>query len=394
MEGFEELLDRLGSVPRENGTAALHRAAELLSSALEAGGLQVEWIAFTAGPYRLRLAGVAVLIGSLLYLRLLREGRCTAALCAALVAPALALLEFGLQVPVFGWIGAETQHHITALIPALEPEQRLVFAAHYDTKTDLLDHVVRVPLLLTGLLAFALMLAAAGLPALAERLPRRALGLSRLRRAGAPAALVCGVTAFLVFSAGAFAPSRSPGALDDGASCAALVRLAAELAAAPPLRRTEVRILLLGAEELAAQGSWDYAAHHASELVSLPTRVVNLEQLGGSTRFAVLGREGVAGRFHRPAPSVVALLDSVHRARFGHSIEITWFGGETDARSFLAHDIPAATLVSLPESGLYWRGLHSRRDDRSRVHMPALDASHELLRGLVRAAERNDVVGR
>ena len=41
MVALEELLARLGGVPRENGSAALHQAGEFLHSVLEASGLEV-----------------------------------------------------------------------------------------------------------------------------------------------------------------------------------------------------------------------------------------------------------------------------------------------------------------------------------------------------------------
>ena len=75
MGGWDELLDRLAESPRENGTAAVHETARFLADALAEAGVAVERVAFTAQPYGLRLAGVAVLAGGLWYLREVRQSQ-------------------------------------------------------------------------------------------------------------------------------------------------------------------------------------------------------------------------------------------------------------------------------------------------------------------------------
>ena len=62
MSGWDDLLVVLAETPRENGTAALHRAAEFLRGVLEAAGLDVTLEPIAAAPYRLRLAGVVVAV--------------------------------------------------------------------------------------------------------------------------------------------------------------------------------------------------------------------------------------------------------------------------------------------------------------------------------------------
>ena len=131
--GWDRLLDRLAEVPRENATAELHETATFLADALSAAGASVEQVAFTAQPYGLRLTGVLLLAAGLLYFRLMRARRFRAALLVAVGAPALAFLQLDLVVPVVGWIGEETQHHVVGRLAAEAPEQTLIFTAHYDT---------------------------------------------------------------------------------------------------------------------------------------------------------------------------------------------------------------------------------------------------------------------
>jgi hypothetical protein len=181
--------------------------------------------------------------------------------------------------PLLGRVGAQTQQHLVARVAAERVEQRLILAAHYDTKTDTLDHVERVPALALAVVVTPLAILAALCGALL-RGPVRARGPRALLHLSPWLAVLSGALVFTSLSAGAFAARRSPGALDDGAACAVLVRLVEALAAGPDLRRTEVEVLLFSAEEMAAQGSWVYARERFAAPPSLPTALVNLEIIG------------------------------------------------------------------------------------------------------------------
>lgn len=387
MTGWEALLERLAETPRENGSAALHQTATFLSEVLERGGADVELLAFTAHPYALRLAGVVALAGALLYVRFVRARRPGGALAVAVVVPALLLAQLDYQLPVFAWVGAQTQHHVRVRIPAENPTQRLLLTAHYDTKTDALDPVQRAAVEFLALPAVALMILGAVALELGARWPRSRRLLRGAARAAAVGAALYGLASFLALSAGALLPKRSPGALDDGGACAVLVQLAAVLTRAPPLERTEVEILFFSAEEVGVQGSGEFARRRFGPEAELPTRVVNLEGLGASADHAVLGRERFALRSFPPDADLVALLDAAHREQFAKPLEVAASGGATDARSFLARGIPAATLITLAAGRRSTRGLHSWRDDRSRLDLNALEASLAYLESAVRAID-------
>lgn len=388
MTEWNALLATLADAPRENGSAELQRAAEFLREALEASGAAVDVVPFTAAPWLLRVAGVVILAGALLYWRFVREGRHRAALAVALGVPALLLAQLEWMLPVFDWIGPERQVHLVgSLAPRRAAEQRLIFAAHYDSKTDVLDHVERAPV---DRLAAPMVLVMA-LGAIAAR---RGVGPSRAQRLlaafgglAAWSAVVYGVLAFVALSAGALLPWRSHGALDDGGSCAVLVRLVETLAAQEPLERTELEVLLLSAEEVGVQGSWRYARDRFGAGSDLPTFVVNLEGIGASSEHGLLPRERTTLRSFAPDARLVALLDAVHRDRFARGLRVGVAGGATDARSFLAHGVPAATLFSLEQGRSMPRALHSARDDRSRLDPAALDASLGYLLAVARRAD-------
>jgi hypothetical protein len=391
MTAWDPLLAKLAETPRENGTAALHETARFLFETLERAGLDVALVRFDAQPFALRLAGVLALVGALLYWRLLRSGRAHAALAVASAIPLLLLAQLEWQLPVFGWIGAEPQDHVLARRPALAAAQRLILTAHYDTKTDALDHVERAPVDYLALPVIPLMLVGALAAAWAARRPERPRGSALLVSFAAWSAALYGVATFVALSAGAFVRARSPGALDDGGACAVLVRVAEELARRPALARTDVEVLLLSAEEVGVQGSWAYAEQRFATPPEIPTFVLNLEGIGASSELAVLRSERFTLRSFEPDARVVALLDAPHRASFGRPLERTAFGGATDARAFLAHGIPAATLVSYEPGRALPRGLHSVRDSRSRLDESALDASVAFLLAVVASADANGI---
>lgn len=384
MSDWEGLLQRFAEVPRENGTAALDQTATFLVDTLSRAGVDAELLAFDAHPYGLRLAGVFALAGSLLFARFMWAGHHVRALAVAVLLPALLLVELEFDVPIFGWIGAREEHHVRAAFPVEEPQQRLLLSAHYDTKTDLLDHVQRAPVDFGTLPAVAVMVLGAGLfTKLGHATPMR----RRLSRGVGVFGGLYGFALFVTLSSGAFVRERSPGALDDGASCAVLARLAETLAAMPALERTHVDIVWFAAEEVGVQGSREFVAEFGPELEAPPTYVLNLEGIGASTEHAVLGGERSTLSAYEPDPRIVELLATLHRRRFGRPLIVTSFAGATDARSFLAAGIPAATMATREPGQQFTRGLHSVRDDRARLDESSLDGSLAYLVDFVKAVD-------
>jgi hypothetical protein len=384
--GWDELLAVVAGGARENGTEALQQAAMKLAGFLRQAGLEPQLWAYVAQPYRLRLVGVLALIASLLYAALLLRRRPGWALVAALAAPIVILAELDFYVPIVGWIGSQPQVHVEATVPARHPAQHLILAAHLDSKTDLLDHVERAPAELLGVPVAIVMLIAA---AVAMRRARRGAGATtRLSLAAAALATINGLALFASLTAGAFVTERSHGALDDGGACAVLVRLAQNLAAGEPLERTDVTVLILSGEEIGVYGSWVYAERVFSSPPARPTAVINLEFIGATRELGVFGRETFSSRSFEPDPALLALLDEVHSQRRGAPLYRFPFPAGTDARSFLAHGVRAATLFNdLPEHALP-RHLHSSWDRRERIDAASLDEALGYLQEAVRLVDR------
>jgi Zn-dependent M28 family amino/carboxypeptidase len=204
------------------------------------------------------------------------------------------------------------------------------------------------------------------------------------------AALVYGPAFFLAFSAGAALPARSPGALDDGAACAVLIRAATELTQAPPLEQTDIDVILFSGEELGAEGSAQYVKARFPEREMLPSYVINLDPIGASSRLAVTGNDARLFRSYRPDPRIVAGLGRVFNEITGAPLGLTSRGGLTDTVSFAARGIPAATLISEVPPFIIPRGMHTAKDKRSRIDLASLDLTKDLI---VRFAQEADANG-
>jgi len=378
---WDSLLDLLASTPRENGTSALAETAIALTALLERLGIPSELIAYVAHPYRLRIAGALALLAGLTYAVALFRRRALLALAVAVLTPALLLLELDAYVPVFGWPGAQVQHHVEGVITPDVFDQHIIVAAHYDSKTDLLDHVIRAPIEILGL-PIALWMVAAALVSWRHRRERQRR-LRRFERGAAVVAALYGVFSFIALTGGAFASTRSPGTLDNGAATAVMVRLGERLIAAPPAR-TKVSLLFLSGEEIGVQGSWAYAQSRFATPPTVKTAVVNLEFLGAATDFGVFKGETFTTRRYDPDARLVEVFDSVHRAHQGKPLWVTWYSAATDARSFMAHGVPAMTLLNALPGHALPRGMHSPGDDRSRIVVGGLDAALALLEAAIR----------
>jgi len=402
LQEWQPLLAILAEGPRENGTPGLARAAERLVAWSEAAGLEPVLLPFVAHPWALWLGGLVALAGSLLYWRLLRDGRAAAALAVALATPAVLVADLEGAWPTFSRLHAARQHHVAlAVEPSGPVEQQVIVTAHYDTKTDLLDHAAREPVEAAALpvvlwMAAGAALALAGVGRRGEGAPGGRAARAPWRRgteaaarraaravvASAPwVALVSGLVFFATLSGGAFLPTRSPGALDDGAACAVALRLA-ERTAAAPLVRTRLEVILLSGEEVGTQGARALARDRFARPPELPTAVLNLEILGAAPDLAALARERFTLRSYPADPALVERVDAVHRARRGAPLHVAG-AGVTDARELLARGVPAVTLAS---AGAV-RGLHSPADDRSRIDPEALEEHLALLAATLQHVE-------
>jgi hypothetical protein len=67
-----------------------------------------------------------------------------ACLVIALVGLAGGLFDVAFNLPVISWIGARKAENLILPFEAPQPSQEIILSAHYDSKTELLDHRQRM----------------------------------------------------------------------------------------------------------------------------------------------------------------------------------------------------------------------------------------------------------
>lgn len=379
----EDLLDRL-LIPRPNGSEGLEEVAGFIQETLRAFTPEVALAPFAATPHGFQIlyaVTLLLMVGFAVSVSFARYGLALALVVATAVLVALEM-EF-LWSPVSGLMPL-TESNIVATYPGRAGGPTLIFSAHYDTATQWGDHITWgrwAPVMGAAVLS-SVALAVYGLWR-----RRRGRVLSRALTLMAPsAALIPFFSFFLFFSVGPLVRAPSLGALDNGGSVAVLLKVAERLATRASNAPTTVKLVFLAGEEERALGSWQFASDlRGAERLA----VVNLEILGASDELAYVSKEAFLLRSLAPSPQVVEILNDRARVLWGAPLQARALPGvmHTDGRSFLAHGIPAVTLMAATDGGP--RGLHSASDSRERLSIPALERAVNLLEALVTHADEN-----
>lgn len=395
MTDYAELM-RIFSVPRPSGSTAERRTAEAIRAWLNARGIAYDVQSFRLYPYFFESIG-AWLIGSrtLLTLAVVRRWGRAAPLIAG-VGLAGGTLDVALGRPVITWAGARRGENILVVFGPPSAARTLILAAHYDSKTEALDHRARAFFTSKLRIGIALTALLGVLGPLDTWLARRGSGWARLTRAAgvvlaAPlVALAWGLGANLL--AGRFSPP-SQGAVDNGAACAVLLGLAGRLAREPDLlRRTRVVLAFFTGEEVNMQGSRAYVRacrSNRSDPLSASCNLysalmVNLELLGQDGDYLLWRRDGNALRQFPTSDDVNHLLAGAVAAVTGRGPAEAGLIN-SDACSFLEAGVPSGVFGSR-DRRLGLDGLHRPSDNVARVALDRLPETVEILLRLIRDA--------
>ncbi len=242
----------------------------------------------------------------------------------------------------------------------------MVLAAHYDSKTELLDH--KGAAFFTRRISFGIALTAllGVMGPLNQWLSARALGWADITYWTA-----VGLGLVMLFLAWGFGLNLalgrflkpSQGAIDNGTACTILLDVANRLATREiSLQRTRVTIALFAGEEVGMQGSRAYVS---SRDWPLPTLALNLEIMAQDGDYVIWECEGNG---LRRIPTTAELNQAVAAVVTEVTGTPPRFAGPlmSDGFSFLSAGIPT-TVLGTYHSQMEGGGLHRPTDNLTRV---------------------------
>ncbi len=363
-----EIMSHL-SIPRPNHSPALEETATYIKTTLTDWGVPFVVQEFPLRPYMQLILGIAVLALAVLLLVFVIKKMPVAALVVALAIPLLLLIEFELFVPVVTGIVKKTGENIVVTYTVPNPARELIFAAHYDSKTDFWDHIQRAKIYRFIPVAFILGLALAILIFFTRHHASGAIIASIL----AGLLVVYWGLVFLGFGGYIFIPAdrQSFGAVDNGTSVAALMVLAKDIHDGKvSLGNSNVTIIFTAGEEVTLQGAHWYVKERfgPDAQPTLPTSLVNLELFGQNGPMVYWKKDGVFLKYYDADPELIGRLGAAWTRVSGTAIEphekIT-----DDAQRFMSAGIPAITIGNAGTPGLGEGGFHSTDDNLARVNM-------------------------
>jgi hypothetical protein len=380
---YPELMRPL-SVPRPNGSAAERETDRALRAWLDGHHVRYRIETFRLYPYFNEGVGLWIIASrTLLALSIVLRWGWPTALIAA-VSLLGGVLDLAFHIPFTTWPGARRAENILIEFEPAAPEQEMVLSAHYDSKTELLDHTrtaffTRKINLGIGLTALLGVLGPLDAWLLSQGSPLAAITFW----AGVGLGLALLVLAWgfgLNLTLGRFV-EPSQGAVDNGAACAILLDLAERLARSEiALERTRVTVALFAGEEVALQGSRAYVTGREWPL---PAVVVNLELMAQDGDYVIWEHE--SNTLHR-----VPTSHELNRALAEAVADVTGHAPRripslmSDGFSFASAGIPT-TVLGTYHSQMEGGGLHRPTDKLARV-VPARLA--EAVAVLVLALER------
>ena len=385
---YRELSDILGhiAVPRPNHSSALDSTADFIKKTLLGWDVPFFVQAFDLYPYAQLLVGLWSLACAAVFFGATLLDNPFAATGGLILLTVVMVLELVRSVPLVSRLKKRRGENIVIRFVPKRPRRELIFSAHYDSKTDVWDHVQRERVyrrlpasLLLGLGVCGWLFAAYYRPDLSGFTPRI------IASSAAGLVLLYFVFFFIALGGYILIPKhrQSRGAVDDGASVVSLLFLARRLKQkAVTIGDSAVTILLTSGEEVGLQGARAYAkerfsAHPAGG--ARPVSVVNLEAAGQGGNLCHWRRYGLSMNYKRPDANLVFRLNKAWEKISGGIMDecdrIT-----DDSLVYLSGGIPAVTIGNsgLPGKGL--AGFHTTADAVSRVDYKNIALVHTLLK--------------
>lgn len=379
MVDYRDLMGVL-SMPRPNGSAAERETVRALKAWLDRRQIPYYIHTFRLYPYFFECIGIWLILSRSVLAVAVWARWDWWTLPIALIGLLGGTLDVALNLPLVTWPGARRGENIIIEFEPPQARQEIILSAHYDSKTELLDHRQRTYLfrhmnfgiLLTLLLGlwgpFDIWLKSESLYWLGVILT-------------IPMLLLAWGMGLHLSVGRLLKPSQ--GAVDNGTACAILLGLAEKLSRESLLGDTKVTLALFTGEEVNMQGSRAYVKDRDW---SLPASVLNLEIMAQNGAYIYWERDGNA---FRSLPTT-QLLNDVYSAAVE---KVTGVPAQpaslvnSDGGSFLFAGIPAASVGTLDTQ---WgeTGFHRPTDNLERVVMERLPQGVAVLQAFLGLWER------
>jgi len=361
------------AVPRPNHSPALEATADYIKKALLKWDVPFFVQSFDLFPYTQCFVGLWCLICAAFFFVSVLLNIPIAATACLFLGILVMTAEFMWRVPLVSRLKRKRGENIIIRFVPEKPRRELIFSAHYDSKTDVWDHVQRERVY--RLLPASLLLGAGacGWLFLVHFRPELSSFTTQIICLFAAGMVLFYFVLFFIAQGGYLLLPRdrqSRGAVDDAASVVSLLFLARRLNQKTiQIGDSAVTILLTSGEEVLLQGAQAYARVRFPAPPATPARpvsVVNLEAAGQGGNLCHWRRYGLFMKYFRPDSNLVFRLNTVWEGLSGTIMDEC--GKITDdSLVYLSRGIPAVTIGN---SGLPGRGLggfHTTADGVSRV---------------------------
>jgi hypothetical protein len=361
------------SIPRPGHSQALAETAAYIKTLLAGWGVPFTVQEFALRPNMQLLLGISILLLAILLFIFVLKTKPLAALIVALAIPVVLILEFEAFIPVVTSLITKGGENIIVNYTVPNPARELVFAAHYDSKTDFFDHIQRGRIYVFIPVAVILGLALAIFGFFVQRragLRKKAITAVTLVLAGCVVAF-WGLV-FFGFGGHIFIPpdKQSYGAVDDGGSVAALLLLSKDIHDGKvDSGNSNITIVLTSGEEVSLQGADAYVHERfgKGQKPAIPVSMVNLELVGQNGNMVYWKKDGQFLIFYNADSGLAERLGAAWKNVAGSDIEAHPFITD-DAQRFMAAGIPSITVGNSGLPGLGESGFHSTNDNPARIN--------------------------
>jgi len=385
-----DVLMQIFSVPRHNGSKALEQTFHAIENWLTKKNIPFNIQEFPLYPNLFVTIGLWLIISrSILAVSIwLQWGWIT--FIIAIISLVGGFVDIAFDFHLISWVGKKVGNNIIIQLSPKSPKQELILSAHYDTKTELLDHHQRMFFLKNIPTGIFLTLLIGILGPIGSLTANNTLVFHNI-------VYLIGILLtipllFLAFGLGinlSFGWMRKPsqGAVDNGAACAILLALGNKIKQEIiSLKKTKITLLLFTGEEVNMQGSNSYVKQRKWDL---PVVVYNLEVMAQNGKYVFWENDGTVLKLIPTDQKLNRIFTEVVQENI-KSKPVAGGPINSDGGAFLRRNIPATTIGTYDKL-LRDRGFHSSKDNIYRVMQARLPEGVELLSTIIERIDSVDI---